>query len=87
MLLVAASWTAFVELTPAHSRPYVGSSKDNTELNLTFGYNGFGRIEGEYGGPGGVKNVSDGTPQHRRARPPRSAGATRSSSKRSTCAT
>ena len=69
MLLVAASWTAFVELTPAHSRPYVGSSKDNTELNLTFGYNGFGRIEGEYGGPGGVKNVSDGTPQHRRGAP------------------
>ncbi|HVR05677.1 MAG TPA: hypothetical protein VMS02_06515, partial [Solirubrobacteraceae bacterium] len=35
-------------------RPYVGSSTDNTELGLTFEYNGFGRFEGEVGGPGKI---------------------------------
>ncbi len=62
MLLVAGlimgigsfSWTAVVELTPASQRPFVGSSTDNSELGLTFSYNGFGRVEGELGGPGQV---------------------------------
>ncbi len=40
--VVSFSWIAFVELTPASQRPYVGSSTDNTELGLTFDYNGFG---------------------------------------------
>jgi 4-amino-4-deoxy-L-arabinose transferase-like glycosyltransferase len=48
---VSFSWIAFVEATPASQRPYVGGSTDNTELNLTFGYNGFGRVEGQVGGP------------------------------------
>jgi 4-amino-4-deoxy-L-arabinose transferase-like glycosyltransferase len=47
-------WIAVVELTPASQRPYVGSSTNNTELGLTFDYNGFGRVEGEVGGPGQV---------------------------------
>jgi 4-amino-4-deoxy-L-arabinose transferase-like glycosyltransferase len=51
---VSLSWTALVELTPASQRPYVGGSTDNTELNLTFGYNGFGRVEGQIGGPGQI---------------------------------
>jgi 4-amino-4-deoxy-L-arabinose transferase-like glycosyltransferase len=51
---VAFSWIAFVENTPASHRPYVGGSTDNTELNLTFGYNGFGRVEGQVGGPGQI---------------------------------
>jgi 4-amino-4-deoxy-L-arabinose transferase-like glycosyltransferase len=55
MLAVAFSWIAFVELTPASKRPYVGGSKDNTELGLTFNYNGFGRVEGQEGGPGRVQ--------------------------------
>ncbi|MGC2372507.1 MAG: glycosyltransferase family 39 protein, partial [Solirubrobacteraceae bacterium] len=62
MLLVAGlvvaigsfSWIAVVELTPASQRPFVGSSTDNSELGLTFSYNGFGRVEGELGGPGQV---------------------------------
>ncbi|HEV3034556.1 MAG TPA: glycosyltransferase family 39 protein [Solirubrobacteraceae bacterium] len=52
--IVSFSWIAFVELTPASQRPYVGSSTNNTELGLTFNYNGFGRVEGEIGGPGQV---------------------------------
>jgi len=54
MLLVSFAWIAFVELTPASQRPYVGSSTNNTELGLTFEYNGFGRVEGQIGGPGQV---------------------------------
>jgi 4-amino-4-deoxy-L-arabinose transferase-like glycosyltransferase len=48
------SWIAVVEGTPASRRPFVGSSTDNTELGLTFNYNGFGRVEGEVGGPGRI---------------------------------
>ena len=54
MAICSFSWIAAVELTPASSRPYVGSSTNNTELGLTFSYNGFGRVEGEQGGPGNV---------------------------------
>jgi 4-amino-4-deoxy-L-arabinose transferase-like glycosyltransferase len=54
MLVVSFAWIAFVELTPASKRPYIGSSTDNTELGLTFEYNGFGRVEGQAGGPNSV---------------------------------
>jgi 4-amino-4-deoxy-L-arabinose transferase-like glycosyltransferase len=52
--VISFSWIALVELTPARARPFVGSSTDNTELGLTFGYNGFGRVGGEIGGPGQI---------------------------------
>jgi 4-amino-4-deoxy-L-arabinose transferase-like glycosyltransferase len=52
--LVSFAWIALVELTPASQRPFVGSSTDNTEIGLTFDYNGFGRVEGEVGGPGRI---------------------------------
>ena len=54
MAVCSFAWIAAVELTPASQRPYVGSSTNNTELGLTFSYNGFGRVEGEQGGPGDV---------------------------------
>jgi 4-amino-4-deoxy-L-arabinose transferase-like glycosyltransferase len=54
MALVAFAWIAFVESTPASKRPYVGSSTNNTELGLTFEYNGFGRVGGQNGGPNSV---------------------------------
>jgi len=40
-----------VDLIPKTSRPYVGSSANDTVWNLAVGYNGFGRISG--GGAGG----------------------------------
>ncbi|MFC7867896.1 glycosyltransferase family 39 protein [Streptomyces murinus] len=60
-LVVAGGWwVAIVELWPAASRPYIGGSQHNSFLELTFGYNGFGRLSGEEtgsvgggGGPGG----------------------------------
>jgi 4-amino-4-deoxy-L-arabinose transferase-like glycosyltransferase len=54
MALASFAWIAAVELTPASQRPYVGSSTNNTELGLTFEYNGLGRVEGEVGGPGRI---------------------------------
>ncbi|MFI8765702.1 ArnT family glycosyltransferase [Streptomyces sp. NPDC053792] len=60
MLVSAGWWVALVELWPASSRPYVGGSQNNSFLELTFGYNGLGRINGDEtgsvgggGGPGG----------------------------------
>ncbi|MEU8029919.1 glycosyltransferase family 39 protein [Streptomyces sp. NPDC049099] len=49
-------WVAVVELWPASSRPYIGGSQHNSFLELTFGYNGLGRISGDETGsvvPGG----------------------------------
>ncbi len=55
MLAVSFAWIAVVEATPASKRPFVGSSTNNTEIGLTFEYNGFGRVEGQLGGPGTEK--------------------------------
>src|ERR1019366_6938013 len=54
MVVVSGAWLAFVDITPASKRPYVGSSTNNSELGLTFEYNGFGRVEGQAGGPNSV---------------------------------
>ncbi|WP_327116563.1 glycosyltransferase family 39 protein [Streptomyces sp. NBC_01341] len=57
MVVSGGWWVAVVELWPASSRPYVGGSQNNSFLELTFGYNGLGRINGEetgsVGGGGG----------------------------------
>ena len=53
-LLVSAGWfVVLVALWPAGSRPYIGGSTDNSELQLALGYNGLGRIFGGDGNPGG----------------------------------
>lgn len=54
--VLSLSWMVAVDLTPASQRPFVGSSTNNSELGLTFGYNGFGRVSGQKGGPGAVAN-------------------------------
>jgi hypothetical protein len=54
MLLSAGWWVAIVDLIPASARPHIGGSQTNSVLDLTFGYNGFGRITGdEVGSVGG----------------------------------
>jgi 4-amino-4-deoxy-L-arabinose transferase-like glycosyltransferase len=54
-LVVSAGWyIAIVELVPASMRPYIGGSQHNSLLELTLGYNGFGRLNGsETGSVGG----------------------------------
>jgi 4-amino-4-deoxy-L-arabinose transferase-like glycosyltransferase len=54
LAVVSIAWMSFVDLTPASRRPYVGGSLENSELGLTFAYNGFGRIGGQTGGPGSI---------------------------------
>jgi 4-amino-4-deoxy-L-arabinose transferase-like glycosyltransferase len=54
IVLVAGSYIALFQLTPASARPYMAGSETNSFLELTFGYNGLGRITGYEGGmPGG----------------------------------
>ncbi|HEY9314583.1 ArnT family glycosyltransferase [Williamsia sp.] len=55
-IVSAGWWVLAVELWPSGSRPYIGGSQNNSILELTLGYNGFGRLNGnETGGvtPGG----------------------------------
>ena len=52
LVAVSVSWSVAVDLTPASQRPFVGGSTNNTEFELDFGYNGFGRVGGQQGGPG-----------------------------------
>ncbi|MEZ5380743.1 MAG: glycosyltransferase family 39 protein [Microthrixaceae bacterium] len=60
MVVAAGWWMAIVTLWPADSRPYIGGSQNNSILELTLGYNGFGRLTGDEagsvggGGPGGA---------------------------------
>jgi 4-amino-4-deoxy-L-arabinose transferase-like glycosyltransferase len=61
IVVSAGWWIAVVELLPASMRPYIGGSQANSFLELTFGYNGLGRITGEEtgsvgGGGGGAGN-------------------------------
>ncbi|MEU9808068.1 glycosyltransferase family 39 protein [Mycobacterium sp. NPDC050853] len=42
----AGWWIVTVELWPPGSRPWIGGSPDNSILELTLGYNGLGRING-----------------------------------------
>jgi 4-amino-4-deoxy-L-arabinose transferase-like glycosyltransferase len=54
LAVVSIAWMGFVDVTPATHRPYVGGSLENSELGVTFAYNGFGRIGGQTGGPGSI---------------------------------
>ncbi|MBU9766817.1 glycosyltransferase family 39 protein, partial [Mycobacterium sp. TNTM28] len=46
MIAAAGWWVLLVELWPKDSRPYIGGSQNNSFLDLTFGYNGLGRLKG-----------------------------------------
>ncbi len=56
LLISGGWWVAVVQLWPAAARPYIGSSTNNTVLNLALGYNGVDRIVG------GGNAVSHGHP-------------------------
>ncbi len=57
LVIVSLSWAVVVDLIPPDSRPYIGSSDNNTVMGLIFGHNGISRLES--GGGSG-----DGGPQH-----------------------
>ncbi len=57
---ISLSWAVIVDLTPADQRPYVGSSENNSALNLAIGYNGIQRLAGGMGGgPGSSRTASN----------------------------
>ncbi|MEV6277395.1 glycosyltransferase family 39 protein [Nocardia sp. NPDC051832] len=54
MVVAAGWWLLAVELWPESSRPWIGGSQNNSILELTLGYNGLGRLNGnETGSVGG----------------------------------
>ncbi|GIF12184.1 ArnT family glycosyltransferase [Actinoplanes teichomyceticus] len=60
-LIVSAGWyIAVVELVPASARPYIGGSQNNSLLELTLGYNGLGRLNGEETGSVGGRGGNGG---------------------------
>lgn len=64
LLIVSLSWPLAVDLTSADQRPYVGSSSNNSELDLILGYNGAQRLlgmlgRGGAGRPGGVPGTQN----------------------------
>ena len=60
MVLAAGWWIAIVMAWPAASRPYIGGSQHNSILELTLGYNGFGRLNGSETGSVGGGNTTGG---------------------------
>jgi len=44
ILVVSLSWAVIVDLTPADERPYIGSSENNTVMELIIGHNGLSRL-------------------------------------------
>lgn len=60
MIVSLGWWVAIVELVPASSRPYVDGSTDNSILQLAFGYNGLGRLNGNETGGHGNAGFSSG---------------------------
>ncbi|HET7397161.1 MAG TPA: glycosyltransferase family 39 protein [Intrasporangium sp.] len=63
LVVSAGWWVAVVELVPASLRPYVGGSQTNSFLELTFGYNGLGRLTGDETGSVGGGFGGGGTGQ------------------------
>lgn len=66
LFTVSLSWAVVVDLVPAQNRPYVGSSTNNSEIELIIGHNGLKRlgISGDSkGGFGGTPNRDDGKMQ------------------------
>ena len=56
-VVVSGGWyLALVDLWPESSRPYIGGSQHNSIIELTLGYNGFGRLTGDE--PGGLGNLN-----------------------------
>jgi len=59
LLVVSLSWAVVVDLTPADQRPYIGSSDNNTVMELIVGHNGLSRL---FSGGGNRASAQDGVP-------------------------
>ena len=57
-LAVSVSWIALYTLTPAHDRPYIDGSTNNSAVSMVFGYNGLERFGVSF--PGSVASMFGG---------------------------
>ncbi|MCD4686841.1 MAG: hypothetical protein K8S97_12985 [Anaerolineae bacterium] len=62
LLVVALVWVVIVDLTPADQRPYIGSSENNTVMDLITGHNGLARLLGHDTPSTGSNNSPDNQP-------------------------
>ncbi len=60
LLAVALAWPVLVWLTPEASRPWISGTNDNSIWSLIWEYNGFGRLEGQTGGPASFGGAGGG---------------------------
>ncbi len=59
----AGWWVLLTVLVPSGSRPYIGGSQTDSFIELTFGYNGLGRLTGDETGsvvPGAASSTAQG---------------------------
>jgi 4-amino-4-deoxy-L-arabinose transferase-like glycosyltransferase len=65
LLLVSLSWPLSVDLTAGTQRPYVGSTRDNSMIGLSLGWNGFQRLlsRGRRGLPTGPRAPGTAVPE------------------------
>lgn len=54
LIVFTLAWPLAVDSVNKNNRPYIGSSSDNSVLNLAFGYNGTQRLLGQTTGTGGT---------------------------------
>ncbi len=57
LLSVSFSWALIVDSIPPDARPYIGSSQNNSVMDLIFGYNGLERLNGVEGAPGAAQGL------------------------------
>ena len=57
-LAMSLSWIALYTLTPAHDRPYIDGSTNNSAISMVFGYNGLERFGVSF--PGSVASMFGG---------------------------
>lgn len=55
LLAVSLSWALVVDAVPAENRPYIGSSENNTVMELIVGHNGLSRLFGHSRAGGGAQ--------------------------------
>ena len=64
-VVAAGWWVLLVGLWPADERPWIGGTTHNSVMELTFGYNGFGRLTGnEPGSTAGLVAHRPGAATH-----------------------
>jgi len=63
LLMVSFAWVIAVDLTPADQRPYIGSSDNNTVMELIIGHNGLSRLGlNDHQGGDGPRNGNSNQP-------------------------